>query len=148
MPTITATLVSEHAVFCAVFDQIERVLPGLESTHEVRVLSSVVEGMLERHAETETNLAYAALDQALAEYAKLDRLYQDHKEIDFHFKQVHDAGNLSGAQCLLGKALAASRDHFRYEERVVFPLLERILPRGTLDDLGEASLRRYPVIVA
>ena len=148
MATITANLVMEHAIFCNVFDQIERVLPGLTSVQEVRLLSIVVEGLLETHAETETNLAYAALDHVLAETGKLDRLHQDHKEIDNTFKRVHDASSLTEAQRLLKKALAASREHFRREERVVFPLLERVLADETLGDLGEASLRKYPVIAA
>jgi len=136
----------EHAIFGTVFDQIERVLPGLNSVPEIRVLASVVEGLLAGHAETETNLAYAALDHVLAEKGKLDRLHRDHKEIDDNFKRVHNAGSLAEAQLLLKKALAASRDHFRYEERVVFPLLERVLASETLGDLGEAALRQYPVI--
>ncbi len=146
MATITTTLVTEHAIYCAVFDEIERLLPGLESTREVRLLSTMVEGLLGKHAETEMNLAYAALDHVLAEKGKLDRLHQDHKEIDHNYKQVHGASSLAAAQRLLQKALAASREHFRYEERVVFPLLERVLPGETLNDLGEASLRKYPVI--
>ena len=35
-----------------------------------------------RHADVEQNLAYAALDQALAEKGELNQLYQDHEEID------------------------------------------------------------------
>jgi len=148
MATITTTLVMEHAIYGAVFDQIERVLPALNSTQEIRVLSTVVEGLLGKHAETETSLAYAALDHVLAEKGKLERLHQDHKEIDNNYRQVHRASSLAEAQRLLKKALAASREHFRYEERVVFPLLERVLPSETLNDLGEASLRRHPLIAA
>ena len=136
----------EHVVFRAVFDEIERVLPGLNSTQEVRVLSTVVEGVLGRHAETETDLAYAALDHVLAEKGELDHLYQDHKEIDHNFKRVRGASSLAEAQRLLKKALAASREHFRHEERVVFPLLKRALPGETLIELGETWLREYPVV--
>jgi len=138
----------EHAIFCAVFDQIERVLPGLKSVPEVKALATVVEGLLAGHAETEADLAYAALDHVLAEKGELDRLHHDHKEIDNNFKRLHSVGGLAEAQMLLKKALAASREHFRYEERVVFPLLERVLPDEILSGLGEASLRKYPVIVA
>jgi len=146
MALITTTLVTEHAIFCIVFDQIERLLPGLESTREVRLLSTLVEGFLGKHSETETDLAYAALDHALAEKGKLARLHQDHREIDNNFKLVHSASGLAEAQRLLKKALAASREHFRHEEEMIFPLLERVLPRDTLNDLGGASLRKYPVI--
>ena len=147
MATIIETLVMEHVVFRAVFDEVEGVLPGLNSTQEVRVLSTVVEGVLGRHAEMETNLAYAALDHVLEENGKLDCLHQDHKEIDRNFKRVHGTSSLAEAQRLLKKALAASREHFQHEERVVFPLLERVLPGETLIDLGETWLREYPVVV-
>jgi len=146
MATIIETLVMEHVVFRAVFDEIERVLPGLNSTQEVRVLSTVVEGVLGRHAETETDLAYAALDHVLAEKGELDHLYQDHKEIDHNFKRVRGASSLAEAQRLLKKALAASREHFRHEERVVFPLLERALPSETLIELGETWAQEYPAV--
>ena len=148
MATITATLMMEHTVFCAVFDQIERVLPGLNSIPEVRALSTLVEGLLGQHAQTETDLAYATLDHALAEKGQLDRLHHDHKEIDSSFERVRRAGSPVEARRLLRQALAASREHFRYEERVVFPLLERVLPGESLQALGEASLRKHPVIAA
>jgi hemerythrin-like domain-containing protein len=146
MVTIIETLVMEHVVFRTVFDEIERVLPGLNSTQEVTVLSTVVEGVLGRHAEMETNLAYAALDHVLAEKGTLDCLHQDHQEIDHNFKRVHGARSLAEAQRLLKKALAASREHFQREERVVFPLLERVLPGETLIDLGETWLQEYLVV--
>ena len=148
MATITSTLVLEHAIYSALFDQIENVLPGLNSAGEVKALAMVVEGLLGKHAETETNLAYAALDHVLAEKGNIGRLHQEHKEIDNNFKRVHGANNPAKAQRFLKQALAASREHFRYEEQVVFPLLERVLPGKVLDDLGEASLRMYPVIAA
>jgi hemerythrin-like domain-containing protein len=102
-----------------------------------------VERVLRQHAETETDLAYAALDHVLAEKGELDHLYQDHREIDHNFKQGHSASSPAEAQCLLKKALAAAREHFRHEEQVVFPLLERALPGETLIDLGETWLREH-----
>jgi hemerythrin-like domain-containing protein len=146
MATIIETLVMEHVVFRAVFDEIERVLPGVNSMQEVRVLSTVVEGVLGRHAEMETDLAYAALDHVLAEKGELDHLHQDHQEIDHNFKRVRGASSLAEAQRLLKMALAASQEHFRHEEQVVFPLLERALPGETLIDLGETWLQEYPVV--
>ena len=143
MATIIETLVMEHVVFRALLDEIEGVLSDLNSIQEVSLLSTVVEGVLRQHAETETDLAYAALDHVLAEKGELDRLYQDHREIDHNFERVHGASNLAEAQRLLKKALAASREHFRHEEQAVFPLLERALPSETLIDLGESWLREY-----
>ena len=71
MATITETLVHEHAVYREVFDQIERVLAGSQSASEVKLLASVVEVLLTGHGETETDLAYSALDHALADRGAL-----------------------------------------------------------------------------
>jgi hypothetical protein len=141
MPTITDTLIVEHGFFCAAFDHIERVLPQLGSVQEVRLLSDLVEDLLARHAETEKGLAYAALDHVLEDKGELDRMHHDHKEIDIHFQRVHRARSLGEARLLIAKALAASREHFRQEEKGVFPLLEQVLPAEALTSLGGARLR-------
>jgi hemerythrin-like domain-containing protein len=143
MSTITKALVMEHAIFCAVFDQFERVLPGLGSVQEVKLLATVVEGVLSGHAETEKNLAYSVLDHVLKEDGRLNRLHQDHHEIDEHFKRVHRAKDLADAQRLLKKALAATREHFHREEEIVFPFLERVLQPETLETMGAAWLGGY-----
>ena len=143
MLTITKALVMEHAAFCAVFDQIERVFPKVGSAQEVKLLATVVEGLLNGHAETEKNLAYSVLDHVLKEDARLNRLHQDHHEIDGHFERVHHANDLAEAQRLLRKALAATREHFRREEQIIFPFLERVLQPETLAALGETWMGGY-----
>jgi len=88
------------------------------------------------HGETETNLAYAALDHVLADRGMLKQLHQDHHEIDDHFKRIHQATDPAVALRLLKKALAATREHFRREEKTVFPMLEKTLQPDTLWTLG------------
>ena len=141
MTTITSTLVMEHAAFCAVFDQIEIVLAKLQSVREVQLFASLVEGLLKGHGETETQLAYAALDHVLEENGSLKHLHQDHQEIDEHFRRVHNASELADAQRLLKKALSATREHFRREEKTVFPFLERVLQPETLGALGQTWMQ-------
>jgi hemerythrin-like domain-containing protein len=145
METITKALIMEHAIFRAVFDQIERVLGGTKSAPEVQLLASVVEGLLRDHAETETNLAYSALDHALADRGALNRLYQDHHEIDDQFKRIHRTTDPAEAQTLLKKALAATREHFRREEKHVFPMLEKTLQPDTLGILGRKWMESHSI---
>jgi hemerythrin-like domain-containing protein len=145
MESITKALIMEHAVFCEVFDQIEQVLAGTKSAPEVKMLASVVEGLLRGHADTETNLAYSALDHALADRGALERLYQDHHEIDDQFKRIHRTTDPAEAQLLLKKALAATREHFRREERNVFPILEQTLQPDTLGTLGREWTESHSV---
>ena len=136
METITKTLTMEHAVFCKVFEQIELVLSATTSTPEVKLLTSLVEGLLRGHGETETSLAYSALDHVLADREAVKHLHQDHHEIDDHFKRIHCATDPAEALRLLKKALTATREHFQREETVVFPLLEKTLQPNTLLTLG------------
>jgi len=141
--TIIEALLMEHEIFLAVFAQIERVLPKLDSEVAVKMLGTVVEGLLRDHADTENNMAYAALDHVLAHKGELDHLYHDHKEIDDHLKRVQAAVTVAEARRLLKTALARSREHFRHEERVVFPLMEKVLKPNTLGELGVTWQERH-----
>jgi hemerythrin-like domain-containing protein len=117
-------------------------LPSLTTPAEVRNMASIVEGLLQGHAETEANLAYLALDHVLEHQGGLQRMHQDHREIDDRLKQVHTAGTCAEARRLLKAALLSSREHFRLEERSIFPLLERMLHQDTLMQLGSRWLQR------
>jgi len=139
---ITEALVAEHTIFLSVFDQIERVLPRLATPAEVRTMATIIEGLLEGHAKTETNLAYLALDHVLAHNGELKRMHQDHHEIDDRFRNVHSAKTCAAARRLLKAAIKASREHFQSEERSVFPFLEKSLQPDTLNTLGNTWLRQ------
>jgi len=136
MSTITETLTAEHALLNLLFDELGRLLPQVRTVAELRLLTRLVTGLLSHHADLEDNLAYAALDHALAEKGQLDRLYQDHHEIDQRFRAAAVAKELPEAVRLLQAGLKASREHFRLEERTVFPLLEQQLSPATLKTLG------------
>ena len=133
---ITEILVAEHRTFLSVFAQIERALPGATRLAEVRMLARIVEGMLESHAGTETEQAFLALDHVLQDKGQLDRLHEEHLEIDTSLHLVHLAGDSLRARGLLQTAIDASRKHFAFEEQFVFPLIESALQPETLAGLG------------
>jgi hemerythrin-like domain-containing protein len=139
---ITEALVAEHTIFLSVFDQIERVLPSLNTPAEVRTMAGIVEGLLEEHAKTETHLAYLALDHVLADNGELKRMNQDHQEIDDRLRKVHSAKTCAEARRLLKVSISGTREHFRAEERSVFPLIEKMLRQETLAELGQSWLQR------
>ena len=139
---ITDALVAEHTIYLSVFDQIERVLPSLTSLSEVRTMASVVEGLLQGHSSRETDLAYIALDHVLEHKGELDRMHHEHAELDARLKSIQTATNCTEARRLLKATLGSSREHFRLEERVLFPLLERSLKTETLRELGRTWLER------
>jgi hemerythrin-like domain-containing protein len=139
---ITEVLVIEHRIFISVFDAIERVLPRLTTLAEVQTLANIVEGLLTDHAGTETELAYLAFDHVLQDKGQLDRLHQEHQEIDASLRQIQTAADCAEACRLLETALWASREHFTFEERSVFPLLESALHHETLTGLADAWSQR------
>ena len=55
--------------------------------------------------------------------------------------KVHKARTLKDAKKILLGAIAAAREHFDKEERIVFPMAERVLKAKTLSDLGREWLR-------
>jgi hemerythrin-like domain-containing protein len=126
-------------VFCELFDEIDRLLPDVRTVAEVRLLGRLVEGVLSRHADVEQNLAYAALDQALAGKGELNQLYQDHEEIDACLQHATLAVEFVEAVRFLRAGLKASREHFRREEETVFPLFEKLFDPAAMEALGEAG---------
>lgn len=139
---ITDALVAEHTIFLGVFDQIERVLPSLTTFQEIRTMARIAEGLLRGHACRETDLAYIALDHLLDHKGELDRMHHDHAELDARLKQVHATRTSAEAKRLLKASLAATREHFRLEEELLFPLLEQSLEPETLEELGRKWLER------
>jgi hemerythrin-like domain-containing protein len=136
---ITNFLTTEHALFCELFDEIDRLLPDVRTAAEVRLLSRLVEGVLSRHADVEQNLAYAALDHALAEKGELNQLYQDHEEIDACLHHATLAMEFVEAVRFLRAGLKTSREHFRREEETVFPLFEKLFDPAALEALGTGA---------
>ena len=139
---ITEALVAEHTIFLGVFDQIERALPSLNTPAEVGTMARIVEGMLEGHAKSETDLAYLALDHVLENHGGLERMHQEHYEIDGRLQKVRTAKTCAEARRLLKTAITFSREHFRGEEKNVFPLLEKALQDETLLELGKVWMER------
>ena len=136
MATIIDALTVEHGLLRELFDEIDRLLPDSRTVSEIQLISRLVEGVLSRHADLESNLAFAALDHALAEKSQLTRLHQDHQEIDGFLHRATVAADFPEAVRLLKAGLAASRAHFLREEQAVFPLLERLFDPTDLERLG------------
>ncbi len=136
MIPITRALGAEHRMFDAVFEQVEELLPRLERLDEVKRLARLVEGLLLRHARSEGDLLLLARDHALEDRPRYERCRHEHQEIDSQLIHVHSARNVTRARALLRGALAASRKHFKHEERTVFPLIEKGVNPEALTKLG------------
>jgi hemerythrin-like domain-containing protein len=139
---ITDILLAEHMVFHNIFDHIERVLPKLETLGEVKSLAALMENLLRAHSRTEEDLVFAPLDHCLEQIGQRDTFENEHHEIDASLLKVKAARQLSEARRLLTVAVLASRRHFDHEERIVFPLAEKVMKRETLSELGRSWMKR------
>jgi hypothetical protein len=135
---IIDALVIEHQVFLTLFDEIERTLSRLKNVGEVRMLCRLIGALLHNHGEEEANLIYIALDHVLVERHQLTRLNHDHHELDVVLKKVEELEDLGEARRQFKITLSMARAHFSDEEENVFPVIERVLQRTTLMELGNA----------
>ena len=138
---VTEAIALEHATLLRVFDEVERVLPGVRSAAEVGRMAAIVEGLLRTHAQLEVDFAFVPLDHALKQKGRLATLHQDHRELNERLRRVREARTCEQARELLLGAMRASREHFDQEERKLFPVLERALGLAMLAAFGEAFKR-------
>ncbi|HOX58990.1 MAG TPA: hemerythrin domain-containing protein [Candidatus Paceibacterota bacterium] len=134
---ITEALFAEHLVFHNMFDHIEAVTPKLKTLAEVKSLAALMESLLKAHSDTEDELFIGPLEHCFEQLGQRDAFLEEHQEIDASLKNLRQARQLKKARQLLLAAVAYSREHFDKEERIVFPLAERVLNNKTLDSLGQ-----------
>ena len=134
---ITEALFAEHLVFHNMFDHIEATAPRLKTLGEVKSLAALMESMLKAHSDTEDELFIGPLEHCFEQIGQRDAFLEEHQEIDESLKNVQQARQIKQARQLLLAAVAYSRKHFDKEERIVFPLAERVLKNKTLATLGK-----------
>ncbi|MFA6561304.1 MAG: hemerythrin domain-containing protein [Verrucomicrobiia bacterium] len=133
---ITDALSTEHAIFVAAFDQVEHVMPYVKTLAEVKLIGRLLEPLLHKHGEKEEHLAFSALNHIVKDRQPFERLHLDHQEKDNLLAQLAGAGNVAEAKDLLRMAIVMLRVHFRYEEQIAFPLMEKALQDESLETLG------------
>jgi len=135
---ITEALFAEHLVFHNMFDHIEQVAPKLKTVAELQALSGLLESLLKAHSDTEDDLFIGPLEHCFEQIGQRESFHEEHVEIDDHLRLVREARQLKRARELLLAAVSYSRRHFDREERLVFPMAERVLKEQTLSELGQA----------
>ena len=144
---ITDILRAEHTVFHHLFDHIETRAPRLRTLAEVKSLALLVDKVMSPHSQTEDELFIEPLEHCFEQIGHRETFHQEHELIEATLVKVRKARTLKdGKQLLLG-VIGACRKHFEKEERIVFPLAERVLKAKTLTDLGEEwRKRRAPAL--
>lgn len=139
---ITEILMAEHAVFHNLFDHIESVLPHTQTLAEVKSLAAVVEKLMEPHSKTEDDLFIEPLEHCFDQIGQKETFHDEHEMIEHQLAAVQKAADLKAARKLLHGVVTMSREHFDKEERVVFPMAERVLKPKTLSKLGREWLQK------
>ena len=139
---ITGILQAEHAVFHNLFDYIERTAPTLRTAAEIRSLARLSEALLAAHSKTEDELFIEPLEHCFEQVGQRETFHDEHEAIDHALAAVQKARDAKSARKQLLAVVLAARKHFDKEERIVFPMAERVLKAKTLTDLGEAWFKR------
>ncbi len=139
---ITEALLAELVVFHNIFDHIERVVPNLKTLGEVVGWAELMENLLLAHGKAEEDLVFAPLNHYLEQLGQSDSFEHEHREIDNSLLQVKAARRLPEARRLLLRAVTASRKHFDRDERIVFPLAEKVMKKETLVELGKVWMKQ------
>jgi len=139
---ITEILMAEHAVFHNLFDHIETAVPRIQTLAEVITLAAVVEKLHGPHSKTEDDLFIEPLEHCFEQIGQNETFHAEHRKIEEALARVHTAKTLKDAKTVLLGAISMSREHFDKEERIVFPLAERVLKAKTLSDLGNQWMKR------
>jgi len=133
---ITEALFAEHQVFHNMFDYVERNVSRAKTLAEVKLMAALIEAMLEAHSRTEDELFIGRLEHCFEQIGHRETFHQEHEEIESNLKLAQKAKQLKQARRMVLAAVIASRKHFDKEERIVFPLAERVLSAKTLIELG------------
>ena len=139
---ITDILRAEHTVFHHLFDHIESSAPRLKSLAEVKSLAKLVDKVMAPHSHTEDELFIEPLEHCFEQIGHRETFHQEHELIEATLLKVSKARTLKDGKKLLIGVIAAARKHFEKEERIVFPMAERILKAKTLTDLGSEWMKR------
>ena len=132
---ITDALRAEHVVFHNLFDRVERMTPKLKTVAEIKSLAYLMESLLKAHSDVEEQLLIEPLDHCLEQIGHCETFHQEHQEIDDNLKAAQTVRNLKQSRAFLLAAVVSSRKHFDKEERIVFPLAEKLLKSRTLTEL-------------
>jgi hypothetical protein len=134
---ITEALQAEHHVFHNLFDHIEKAAPKLKTVAEVKTLAALTEAMLAAHSRTEDELFITPLEPSFEQIGHCDTFHHEHNLIEQNLALIHRTRQLKQARHLLLTTILLCRSHFDKEERIVFPMAERLLKGKTLQELGQ-----------
>jgi len=144
---ITDALVAEHGVFHGLLDYLEKAAPHYRTLAEIKAAAALFDAALQPHSQVEDDLFIEPLDHCIDQLGQQETFHQEHDAIEKLFRQIRAARSAASARRLLLQAVSACRKHFDKEERLVFPMAEKVLKARTLNQLGTEWLQRRKAVV-
>jgi len=145
---MTDALLGEHAVFYAIFDNLEKQIPGIESLDNLKSLAELLAAPLIGHAMLENEELFTALDPQLGGQGPLEVMRGEHGEIEGTLQDAANATDLKDLKQQLLRILQVARNHFGKEENVLFPMALSHLGEGKLTALGNTWAEKRKVTLA
>jgi hemerythrin-like domain-containing protein len=139
---ITEALLAEHLVFHNLFDYLESTVPKLKTLPQIKSLAALLRVMLDAHSRTEDELFIGPLEHCFEQIGQRETFHQDHEDIEESLISAEKARQSRQARRYLLAAVVCCRKHFDKEERIVFPMAERVLNTRTLQALGQTWMRQ------
>lgn len=144
---ITQALLAEHVVYHNMFDYLEQTVPGMKTLAEVRAVAALLETLLALHAEAEDELLLEPLEPSFSQMGQDETFHEEHDEIDQGLAQARKAQRLARTKEYLLKTIVLCRNHFDKEERLVFPLAEKLLSVRSQEMLGRRWAKQRKLAV-
>ena len=139
---ITEALQAEHLVFHNMLDHIETTAPKLKTLAEIKSLAAMMEAMLRAHSRTEDALFTGPMEHCFEPMGQREIFLREHEEMDRMWRRLRSATRTAEARKALLAAIAETRGHFDREERIVYPIAERMLKPESLRELGRAWIEQ------
>jgi hemerythrin-like domain-containing protein len=130
---ITESLRIEHNLLRNMLEAMSRWLTESVASDKLRERAMMLEAAINIHSAREERLLFAPLSASSAIAHDLVSLIESvHREVHQLFKEVADPANDPKER--LREILRLTNVHFTEEETGLFPLAEKLLPAGMLED--------------
>lgn len=130
---ITDALLGEHAVFYALFEELERIADSDAPLAAKQMMVRTIGHVLLSHAKLEDELLFPALGQL----PPVRVMLADHEQIERLFEDLGGGTPPADFSSAVGHAIDLTRDHFNKEEMVLLPYADAHLEVSVLERLGE-----------
>jgi len=125
----------------------ETTAPRLKTLAEVKSLAGLIEKVMAPHSNTEDELFIGPLEHCMEQIGQNDTFHHEHEAIERLLANVRAARTVRQARKQLLDAISMSRKHFDKEERIVFPMAERMLKAATLTELGSEWMKKRQAVL-